>query len=254
MVAGEPDAFPAWERPRGGLAKPIPRDEHHHRPAETDQQSIRAGHVRERQVARGFRSAPGERRTCRVELVGVPALRREDEVHGVFGKDRDQREDRDRETRGDVELRRLGRPRDRERRPHDREAVEQREHGRCRVEAREAGQERGDREQRSGRQREALAAGVYVDQVVRHGHQGRVMRGRKGFRPSVSSALREPPTLRRSGCVARWRGAAPRPPSRRRRSPAPSPSTAPRRSDPRSCPCPRAGPRSARPRSGSRSP
>ena len=259
VVAGELDPFPARAGLRRGLAEPIPRDEHDHRPADTDQEPVRARHVRERQVARGLRAAAGERRARRVELVGVATLRREHEVHGVFGQDRDQREDRDREPRGDVELRRLGRPRDRERRPDDREAVEQREHGGCRVESGVAGEERGDREQRDGRQRSALAARVEVDQIVRHGHQERVTRIRKGLRPSVPSALRRPvpgaaPTRRRSGCAGRWPGATPRPPSRRRRSPAPSPSTASRRSDPRPCPCRQAGPRSARLRSGSRSP
>ena len=55
-------------------------------------------------------------------LVRSPALRGEHEVDGVLGQHRDQREQREREPGRDVELRHLGRPRQQERRAHDREA------------------------------------------------------------------------------------------------------------------------------------
>ena len=47
------------------------------------------------------------------------ALAREHEVDGVLGQHRDQRQDRDREARRDVQLRDLGRPRQQERGPDD---------------------------------------------------------------------------------------------------------------------------------------
>ena len=57
VVSGERDPFPtAAGRDPSCLAQPIPRDEHHHRPADADQEAVGAGHVRQREVARGLRS------------------------------------------------------------------------------------------------------------------------------------------------------------------------------------------------------
>ena len=93
---------------------------------DADQQPVRAGHVRERERARRLRAAV-DRQARRARLrERLAALRREHEVDRVLGQHRDQREDRDREPGGDVELRDLGGPRQHERGAHDREAEQER--------------------------------------------------------------------------------------------------------------------------------
>ena len=126
----------------------------------------------------------------RIDLEGIPASGREHEVHRVLGQDGDQGEDRDREAGRDVELCGLGGPGDRERRTDDRESEQQRFEGMGSLEATEPHEERRHGDERGGRQRCALAAGVYVDEVFSHGHRVRVDGRRFGcFRRSVSPAL-----------------------------------------------------------------
>ena len=88
--------------------------QHHHRPPDADQQPVAAGHVGER-----------ERR----ELLGVLArLLGEREVDRVLGEHRDQGEHGEREALRHVELERLRRPGEQERRAEDGEAEDDRRH------------------------------------------------------------------------------------------------------------------------------
>ena len=97
-------------------------------------------------------------------LEGVAALAREDEVDRVLGQHRDERQDGDREPGRDVELRDLGRPGEQEGRADDREAEQRAPRARADVSSRANAQDEGrDRGERGGRQRCALAAGMYVD-------------------------------------------------------------------------------------------
>ena len=110
--SAEPDAREAG---LGGLdpapaAGSVPGDEHDAAPSEADQQTIGAGHVRQRQRARGGESGLGARARLAVEPHRLAALPGEHEVDRVFGQDRDEREQREGQSGRDVELRHLGRP------------------------------------------------------------------------------------------------------------------------------------------------
>ena len=95
--------------------------------------------------ARSCSPAPARRRWCRprpggttlggVDLTGLPA---EDEVDGVLGQHGEQRQYRERQTGTDVDLGGLGGPRQDERRPDDRDAVDERGEWRCEFGVRES--------------------------------------------------------------------------------------------------------------------
>ena len=114
---------------RWALARAVRRDEYDHRPADADQQAVRARHVGEGERARALPRVVRCLARLSELLERVPALPREHHVDGVLGQDRDEREDGDRQPRRDVELRHLGRPRQDEGRADDREAEQQRLHG-----------------------------------------------------------------------------------------------------------------------------
>ena len=123
----EPDA---GERRLRGLdpapaARPVPGDEHHAAPPEADQQPVGAGHVGQRQRARRRQAGLVARARRPVEPHRLAALPGEDEVDGVLGQHRDQREQGEGESRRDVELRDLRGPGQDERGSHDREPEEQ---------------------------------------------------------------------------------------------------------------------------------
>ena len=117
----ELDALPPLHGRRAvALADPVPRDEHDHGPADPDQEPVGARHVGEREPARRFLPASGRRQAGRTRrLERVPALPREDEVDRVLGEDGDERQHRDRQSGGDVELCDLRGPRQDERGSHD---------------------------------------------------------------------------------------------------------------------------------------
>ena len=100
------------------------RDGHHQRPPDADQHPVGAGHVRQRQRARG--RAALVRRAGPLGGVDLPGLPAEDEVDGVLGQHREQRQHRQRQPGADVDLRGLGGPRQDERRPDDRDPVDER--------------------------------------------------------------------------------------------------------------------------------
>ena len=97
-------------------------DQHHRRPAEADQQPVRAGHVRDRVVG----------------VLGLLGRRdREVQVDGVLGQHAHEGEHEEREVLRDVPLRQLHRPREHEGRAEDREPGERRFHLRREAEAAE---------------------------------------------------------------------------------------------------------------------
>ena len=99
---------PVYPCLRGDARHPPRREQHDERPADADEQPVAAGHVGEREGR---------------ELLRVLArLGGEREVDRVLGKHRDQRQDREREALGHVELQRLRRPGQEERRSEDGEA------------------------------------------------------------------------------------------------------------------------------------
>ena len=103
------------------LLRPVVPKKDDGRPADADQQPVRAGHVRDGQSTAVRSLAHGD--AGPVLHAGLP---REDEVDGVLGKNRDQREERDREAFRDIQLGHLGSPRHQEGGAQDRDAEQQR--------------------------------------------------------------------------------------------------------------------------------
>ena len=83
-------------------------------------------------------AALGRRGTCPSRGVDLPGLAAEHEVDGVLGQHGEQRQHRERESGADVDLRRLGGPRQDERGADDRDAVDERGERRCELGVRQA--------------------------------------------------------------------------------------------------------------------
>ncbi len=168
----------------------VPGQEDDHRPPDPDQQPVGAGHVRERERARGRVGVAAGRGARGAELLhGVPRLRGEHEIDRVLGQHRDEGEHRDREAGGDVQLRDLRGPGEEERGPHDRHPEQERLE---RVGQRRVGEPQddgGDRDRARRREVDALPGGMDVVEVVVEGRHTWFLAGRCG-RPRGS---RRPP-------------------------------------------------------------
>jgi hypothetical protein len=150
-------------------AEPPERDEHHHGPADADQQPVGPGHVGQRQRARRLGAAV-QRQARRAGLrERFAALAGEHEVHGVFGQHRDQRQDRDREARRDVQLRHLGRPGQQERGSHDGHAEQQGFERMCQLGVGGTQDDRRHAEQHGDRDGDLGASWMNVVEIVTKG-------------------------------------------------------------------------------------
>ena len=118
----------------GDARHPPRREQHDHRPADADQQPVAAGHVGER-----------ERRVLLGVLAGLVGER---EVDGVLGQHRDEGQHGEGEALRHVELERLGRPGEQERRAEDGEAEDDRCHDVAEAGAREPGEHSGEGQRR----------------------------------------------------------------------------------------------------------
>ena len=137
----------------GELAHPPGGEQHHERPADADQEPVAAGHVREGELRVDVRVDAG--------LGRLAGLRREHEVHGVLGQDRDECQHGEGETGGDVELEHLGGPRQQERRTDDGEAVEDGLDPALRAQTAESDGQSGHRERERRDECEELAPSMW---------------------------------------------------------------------------------------------